>query len=83
MFSLHSKVVFTDLKKKDFLYSYHAQYIHNRQPAFFLKLADPNAGAVLDGKVVAAAAVIDLINSWQSQAPLEGMLIGNGTSSDY
>ena len=48
-----------------------------------LVLVDPKAGAVLDGKVIAAAAVIDLINSWQKQAPLQGIMIGNGTSSEY
>ncbi len=48
-----------------------------------LVLVDPKAGAVLDGKVIASAAVIDLINSWQKQAPLQGIIIGNGTSSEY
>jgi RNase H-fold protein (predicted Holliday junction resolvase) len=48
-----------------------------------LVLVDPKASAVLDGKVIAAAAVIDLINSWQKQAPLQRMMIGNGTSSEY
>ena len=48
-----------------------------------LVLADTATSAVLEGKVVAAAAVLDLIMHWQNQAPLEGILIGNGTSSEY
>ena len=48
-----------------------------------LVLADTATNAVLEGKVVAATAVLDLIKHWQNQAPLEGILIGNGTSSEY
>ena len=48
-----------------------------------LVLADTATSAVLEGKVVAAAAVLDLIMHWQNQVPLEGILIGNGTSSEY
>ena len=46
-----------------------------------LLLADIDKGLVLDGRVVAHFAVIELINSWKSEGYVDGIILGNGTSS--
>ena len=48
-----------------------------------LLLADLDLEVVLDGRVVDHAAVISLIINWKSQGDLDGILLGNGTSSKY
>ncbi len=48
-----------------------------------LLIAEPAAGRVLAGNVVAAAAVIDVIQTWQQKAPVQTLLLGNGTGSSY
>ena len=48
-----------------------------------LVLADPAEVRVLAGTVVAADAVIDVIQRWQEQAPVQTLLLGNGTGSSY
>ena len=48
-----------------------------------LLLADLDKKLVLDGRVVDKSAVIDLITIWKSQATLDGILLGNGTTSQY
>ncbi len=47
-----------------------------------LVLTDTNAKRVLEGKVIRSDALINQIIHWQSQAKLDGLLLGNGTSSD-
>ena len=46
-----------------------------------LLLADIDKGLVLDGRVVAHFAVIESIKHWESEGHLDGILLGNGTSS--
>ncbi len=48
-----------------------------------LVLTDADASLVLEGRVVSASSVIDLIIYWHEQAPLKGLVLGNGTSSKY
>ena len=48
-----------------------------------LLLVDIEEEIVLDGKVVYQFAVIDLITDWIAQGDLNGMLLGNGTTSAY
>ena len=48
-----------------------------------LVLTDPEEGLVLEGRVLSAALVPDLLNQWQRRSPFQCMLIGNGTSSSY
>ena len=48
-----------------------------------LVLSCPEKGLVLEGRVVHAGAVIDLITLWKSQFNIDLILLGNGTSSDY
>ena len=48
-----------------------------------LLLADLQKELVLDGRVVDESAVIDLIITWKSQGDLDGILLGNGTTSQY
>ena len=48
-----------------------------------LLLADLDLDLVLDGRVVNHLEVIDLIINWSSEGPLNGIILGNGTSSKY
>ena len=48
-----------------------------------LLLVDKELRIVLDGRVVAKDAVINLINFWQDKYSIELILLGNGTSSNY
>ncbi len=48
-----------------------------------LLLADIDQKLVLDGRVVDKSAVIALIMIWKSKGDLEGILLGNGTTSNY
>ena len=48
-----------------------------------LLLADLDKEFVLDGIVAHHTAVLDLVKRWQSQGNLEGILLGNGTTSKY
>ena len=46
-------------------------------------LADLEQELVLDGRVVATDAVIDLVVRWSVDEDLDGIVLGNGTSSKY
>ena len=48
-----------------------------------LLLVDLDKDVVLYGKVVDKLFVIDVISSWKSEAPVNGIVLGNGTSSQY
>ena len=48
-----------------------------------LLLADLDKELVLDGRVVYHTAVIDLVKIWKSEDDLEGIILGNGTTSNY
>ena len=48
-----------------------------------LLLADLEQELVLDGRVVATDAVIDLVVRWSADEDLDGIVLGNGTSSKY
>ena len=48
-----------------------------------LILTDTEQQVVIDGKVVEADSVIELLLDWQNSQALEGILLGNGTSSDF
>jgi len=48
-----------------------------------LLLADLEKELVLDGRVVATDAVIDLVVRWSADEDLDGIVLGNGTSSKY
>ena len=48
-----------------------------------LLLADIDKGLVLEGRVVAYFAVIELITYWKSEGHLDGIILGNGTSSKF
>ena len=46
-----------------------------------LLLADLDLDLVLDGRVANHLEVIDLIINWSSEGPLNGIILGNGTSN--
>ncbi len=46
-----------------------------------LILTDPKAGLVLEGMVVPASGVVKKILEWQQKESLQGIVLGNGTSS--
>ena len=46
-------------------------------------LADLDAEIVLEGRVVASIALIDLVIRWNSDGEIDGIVLGNGTSSKY
>ncbi|WP_320668308.1 resolvase [Prochlorococcus sp. MIT 1307] len=48
-----------------------------------LLLADLEADLVLDGRVIDSNAVIDCILEWRAQGPIDGIVLGNGTTSKY
>ncbi len=48
-----------------------------------LVLVDLAEGLVLQGKVVKASLVIDVIKIWQKEKSLEEIVLGNGTSSSF
>ncbi len=48
-----------------------------------LVLADINKKVILDGRIVRAPSVVNLIYEWQSKYPIQLFLLGNGTNSKY
>ena len=48
-----------------------------------LLLVDLEKALVLDGKVVECSHVVDLIMSWRDKGDLKGIVLGNGTSSNF
>ena len=48
-----------------------------------LLLADIDSDIILDGRVVTPNAVVDLIKYWVANGEVEGILLGNGTTSKY
>ncbi len=48
-----------------------------------LVLVDLAEALVLQGKVVKASLVLDVIRTWQQEKPLKEMVLGNGTSSSH
>ena len=48
-----------------------------------LLLADSDGAIVIEGKVLAKSFVLEQINSWMQIYPVERIILGNGTSSNY
>lgn len=47
-----------------------------------LVLVDCDRDCVIEGRVVATEDVLDTLQCWKQIAPIEGMVLGNGTASD-
>ena len=48
-----------------------------------LVLTDPDEAIVLDGRVVSVEAVLEVILHWHKESPLDGIYLGNGTTSNH